>query len=90
MSAPQNVIAVVFDFDDTLTDDSTTRLLEHHGIDATDFWKNKAAGLLSAGWDPTLAYLKLLLDEVGPGKRMGQLTNADLRKFAPSSKSIQE
>jgi hypothetical protein len=27
MAAPQNVIAVVFDFDDTLTDDSTTALL---------------------------------------------------------------
>jgi hypothetical protein len=26
MPAPQNVIAVVFDFDDTLTDDSTTAL----------------------------------------------------------------
>ena len=68
MSAPQNVIAVVFDFDDTLTDDSTTKLLEFHGIDPADFWKNKAASMLSGGWDPTLAYLKLILDEVGRTK----------------------
>lgn len=79
MSAPQNVIAVVFDFDDTLTDDSTTKLLEHHGIDPVDFWKTKAATLLNEGWDPTLAYLKLILDEVGPGKKLGSLKNENLR-----------
>jgi len=28
MTAPQNIIAIVFDFDDTLTDDSTTALLK--------------------------------------------------------------
>lgn len=81
MSAPQNVIAVVFDFDDTLTDDSTTKLLEHHGIDPVDFWKTKAAALLNEGWDPTLAYLKLILDEVGPDKKLGNLTNEKLRQF---------
>src|ERR1051325_6597652 len=66
MSAPQNVIAVIFDFDDTLTDDSTTKLLEHFSIDASNFWRNRAANMLKDGWDPTLAYLKLILDEVGP------------------------
>ncbi len=81
MSAPQNVIAVVFDFDDTLTDDSTTRLLDKHGIDTADFWQNRAAQMLGDGWDPTLAYLKLLLDEVGPDRALGKLTNADLRTF---------
>ncbi|MFN0016791.1 MAG: hypothetical protein ACKVP0_00950 [Pirellulaceae bacterium] len=86
MSAPQNVIAVIFDFDDTLTDDSTTRLLEHHGIDPVDFWKVKAASLLKGGWDPTLAYLKLILDEVGPGKKLGNLTNQKLREFGSTLK----
>jgi hypothetical protein len=86
MNAPQNVIAVIFDFDDTLTDDSTTKLLGHHGLDPSDFWKNRAASMLRDGWDPTLAYLKLLLDEVGPGKSLGKLTNANLQAFGGTLK----
>lgn len=81
MSMPQNVIAVVFDFDDTLTNDSTTELLTAHHIDATDFWGKKAAKLLEEGWDPTPAYLKLILDRVGPRRKFGKLTNAKLRAF---------
>jgi hypothetical protein len=63
--APQNIIAVVFDFDDTLTDDSTTALITSVGMDANDFWGNKAKALLHQGWGPTPAYLKLLLENVG-------------------------
>jgi hypothetical protein len=81
MPAPQNIIAVIFDFDDTLTDDSTTKLLEAHKIDPTDFWQNRLVKLVGAGWDPTLAYLKLLLDDAGPGKPLGNLSNQALRAF---------
>jgi phosphoserine phosphatase len=81
MAAPQNIIAVVFDFDDTLTNDSTTALIESAGIDPKDFWGVKAKALLDDGWDPTHAYLKLLLDNVGEGKAFGKLTNAKLREF---------
>jgi phosphoserine phosphatase len=81
LMAPQNVIAVIFDFDDTLTDESTTKLLEAHTIDPREFWGKRQANLLKAGWDPALAYLKLILDEVGPGKPFGKLTNARLREF---------
>jgi phosphoserine phosphatase len=80
MSAPQNIIAIIFDFDDTLTDDSTTQLLGHHGIDAKEFWR-QCGEMASAGWDPTLAYTKRLLDYVGPGKPLSNLSNADLRDF---------
>src|SRR5437870_7791673 len=80
MSAPQNIIAVIFDSDDTLTNDSTTQLLSHHGIDARKFW-SEHADMISAGWDPTLAYTKRLLEYVGPGKLLGKLSNADLRQF---------
>jgi phosphoserine phosphatase len=86
MGAPQNVIALVFDFDDTLTDDSTTALLESVGIDAKEFWAGRAKELLDDGWDPTPAYLKLLLDNVGEDKPFGKLTNAGLRQFGSTLK----
>jgi phosphoserine phosphatase len=76
------VIAVIFDFDDTLVPDSTSALLEAHGINAQQFWTTDARRLVEEeGYDPPLAYLKLLLDEVGPGKRLGELTNAKLAEF---------
>lgn len=81
MAAPQNTIAVIFDFDDTLTDDSTTKLLEAHGVDAKDFWQNQNNKLVADGWNPTLSYLHLLLKNVGTGKPLGKLTNKDLRNF---------
>jgi 2-hydroxy-3-keto-5-methylthiopentenyl-1-phosphate phosphatase len=86
MAAPQNVIAVIFDFDDTLTDDSTTLLLKKFNIDADDFWKVRFAKKIEDGWDPTQAYLSMLLENVGKGKPFGQLTNADLRKFGSTLK----
>jgi phosphoserine phosphatase len=81
MGAPQNVIAVIFDFDDTLTDDSTTQLLDSHKIDTEDFWTAKLPAKMAHGWDPTLAYLTMMLELVGEGKPLGKLTNHDLRKF---------
>jgi phosphoserine phosphatase len=86
MAAPQNIIAVVFDFDDTLTDDSTTALIKSVGLDPKEFWGIKAQALIEAGWDPTPAYLKLLLDNVGNGKPLGKLTNARLREFGAQLK----
>ena len=76
-----HVIAVVFDFDDTLAPDTTSRLLEQHGIDTDDFWKNRVPPLVEEGFDPALAWLKLLVDEVGPGKPLGELSNERLREL---------
>jgi phosphoserine phosphatase len=78
------VIAVIFDFDDTLLPDSTSALLERHGIDPSDFWPNRAKSLVDAGYDPPLAYLRLLLDEVGEGRRLGLLSNTALQNFGRS------
>jgi len=50
------------------------------------FWQKKAKALLDEGWDPTPAYLKLLLDHVGPGRPLGKLTNAQLRHFGSTLK----
>lgn len=74
-------LALIFDFDDTLAPDSTTLLLKHHGLDAQKFWKQDAKALVEQGYDPAHAYLKLLLDNVGPGKPLGELTNQKLRDF---------
>ncbi|MEX2315551.1 MAG: hypothetical protein WD669_00250 [Pirellulales bacterium] len=84
MAAPQNVIAVIFDFDDTLTDDSTTQLLRTYRIDTDEFWGVKQKRLVDDGWDPTLAYLSLMLEHVGDGKQLGKLSNARLREFGAS------
>ena len=86
MTAPQNTIALIFDFDDTLTDDSTTLLLHEHGVDAQDFWKNKFAKLVEDGWDPAPAYLELILDHVGAGQPLGLLSNASLREIGKKCK----
>jgi len=79
--AASAVIAVVFDFDDTLVPDSTTALLAAHEIDPNRFWKIETKERIRAGFDPTLAYLTLLLERVGPDKPLGRLTNAALREF---------
>jgi phosphoserine phosphatase len=78
------VIAVIFDFDDTLVPDSTSRLLEKHGVDAEAFWATDAKVLYDLGYDMPMAYLNLLLRLVGPGKPLGELTNAKLREFGAS------
>jgi len=74
------IIAIVFDFDDTLMPDSTSKLLRAHGIKPEDFWP-KSDELIRLGYDQPTAYLKLLLDNVGKGRPLGKLTNEDLEKF---------
>lgn len=78
------VLAVVFDFDDTLVPDSTTKFLRAHGIDPNRFWTQDAAALVADGYDPPLAYLKLMLDLIGPDKALGELTEAALTEFGAS------
>lgn len=73
------VLAMVFDFDDTLAPDSTTKLLALAGIDTDRFWNVDAKRLVAKGYDSPHAYLRLLLDEIGPGRRLGTLKEADLR-----------
>jgi phosphoserine phosphatase len=74
-------LAVVFDFDDTLVPDSTTLFLQSRGVDTERFWGVQAKELIQRGYDPALAFLRLFLDNVGLGKQLGELKNADLRAF---------
>lgn len=76
-------IACVFDFDETLAPDSTTKFLSSRGVDPVPFWK-ETRQRAEAGWDPTLAWLNLFLDNCGPGKPLGRISNADLRSFGAS------
>lgn len=83
MAHVPGIIAVVFDFDDTLLPDSTTMFLSERGISTEDFWK-ETRRLVSQGYDQATAYLRLMLDNVGEGKPLGPLTNKDLREFGAS------
>ena len=76
-----DTLAVVFDFDDTLVPDSTTLLLKQHGIDPDKFWKKDLEALVKQGYDPTLGFLRLFLDNVGKDKPLGLLSNDALGKF---------
>lgn len=76
-----DIVAVIFDFDDTLVPDSTTALLNAYGLDSHKFWRRDVGSLVASGYNPTLAYLRLLLENIGPDKPLRNLTNAELRRF---------
>jgi hypothetical protein len=80
----RDIVALIFDLDDTLLPDSTTKLLKEHGIDTPTFWEKDVNALIQQGYDPPTAWLNLLLQNVGPGKPLGQLTNSALIKFGES------
>jgi hypothetical protein len=84
MSQVTDIVAVIFDFDDTLIPDSTTMLLKCHGIDTDDFWGRQAKELIQQGYDPPTAYLNLMLRNIGQGKPLGVLTNQKLADFGAS------
>lgn len=77
-------IALVFDFDDTLMPDSTTELIREHGIDPDKFWGKTVKDLLLSGYEPALAYLNRLLENVGKDKALGLMTNAKLSEYGKS------
>jgi phosphoserine phosphatase len=76
-----SLVSVIFDFDDTLLPDSTSALPREHGLDPGDFWSRSVKRLVDQGYDPPLAYLNLLLKDVGSGKPLGELTNQRLAEF---------
>ncbi|WP_121744815.1 haloacid dehalogenase-like hydrolase [Natronorubrum halophilum] len=71
-------IGLIFDFDDTLAPDSTTQLLREYGCDPQEFWSAEFSARVKEGYDPTVAYLSLLLDKVGEDRPFGELTIEDL------------
>ena len=71
------VIAVIFDFDDTLAPDSTSGFLESVGIDTHRFWKD-VGGLVKQGWDPIPCYLQRTIDESQSRPSAKRITKAKL------------
>lgn len=79
MGAPQNIIAIVYDYDQTLShrymqDDV---LFPEYGIDPKQFWQNCNRLVSEREWDGELAYMKCLLDYLA----MDHVTNDQLQSL---------
>jgi len=65
MSEP--VIAVIFDFDETLGPDTISFFLKEQGINVDKFWR-EAKEMIKEEWDPPFAYMYLMLKLAKTGK----------------------
>ncbi len=77
MTHPHNIIALVYDFDHTLSPDYMQEhtILQQAEINPKDFWDSCWALINEKGYDPELAYMKRMLEE----PRIRSLSNQDLR-----------
>src|SRR5947208_1399150 len=79
----KNKLALIFDFDDTLTPDSTSIILkanDHSRKDIENFWNVDVSRLVEHGWERTLAWLHLFLKKVRSGD-IQQKTSIELKQF---------
>lgn len=79
MTQPQNVIAVVYDYDRTLSPQSMHQdvIFPRMGIDANVFWAKADKLRDRLAYEDELAWIRLLLDT----SDFRRLSNADLREF---------
>src|SRR5436305_13540838 len=79
MSAPQNTIAIVYDYDQTLSPSymQDEVVVPAFGINSEIFWRHCAELVRDHGYDNELAYMKVLLDQLG----MDRPKNAELKKL---------
>src|SRR6186997_2114806 len=76
MSVPQTTVAIVYDYDQTLSPNymQDEVMFPHFGIDPKKFWARCHELVKTGGYDNELAYLKALLDVL----EMDRPTNAEL------------
>lgn len=79
-AAGHPVIAVVFDFDDTLTHDSTSSFLDGIGVNVKGFWEEHKR-YLAAEWDPIPAYLHMMIVESRRRAPKDRITRDKLRAW---------
>lgn len=79
MSIPQNTIAIVYDYDQTLSPHymQEEALFPVFGIDPAHFWRRCKELVKDQGYDNELAYMKVLLDCL----EIDRPTNAQLREL---------
>ncbi len=75
------IIAVIFDFDDTLSSDSTTGFLQSLGIDTKRFWGTENKQLLDSGWDPIPAYMYQMIEWSNKQKPENRITRKKIEAF---------
>lgn len=75
-----DVIALVFDFDDTLAPDSTSGFLQEIGVDVEAFWRDDVNPLMAQGWDPVPAYLYAMI-ELSRSEKYGLITKERLQAW---------
>lgn len=78
----QDTIAIIFDFDDTLTADSTSQFVRHHlGISPDRFWSEWVDPLREQGWDMLSSYLYTLIKSSSEASEPEKITDAKLANF---------
>jgi len=87
MATPPNRIALVFDCDDTLAQDTTVWLLRELGANPDEIFK-EAGGMIRNGWDPPLAYLSIILRESRDTGKLTAFKRPKLAELAKNSKNI--
>ena len=67
MATPQNTIAIVYDYDQTLSPSymQDEVVFPAFGINSANFWKRCSELVRDDGYDSELAYMKVLLDTLG-------------------------
>jgi hypothetical protein len=84
VSTPQNTIAIVYDYDQTLSPSymQDDVVFPAFGIDAKNFWRRCTELVRDGGYDSELAYMKVLLDTLG----MDRPTNTELKSLGAKLK----